>query len=109
MSIQALQSVSQLQLDAVTLQFTSFQGQCSQTEKYCVYVCDVKPGHFWDCAKQKIFKKRCLSKHHMLPVIRGTVGSAWGTVEEVLTAPPGLQIVGLLLVLFPLCLFMVHS
>lgn len=43
-----------------------------------------------------------------LPVIPEIVGSAWGTTEKP-SSPLGFETVGLLIVLFSLCLFMAHS
>lgn len=57
---------------------------------------------------KKVYPKDVCQSVTSLPVIPGTVGSVRGTVEKPLS-PLGLETVGLLIVLFLLCLFMVHS
>lgn len=50
---------------------------------------------------KKVYPKDVCQSITSLPVIPGTVGSAWGTIEEP-SSPVGLKTVGLLIVLFPL-------
>lgn len=51
--------------------------------------------------KMKVYPKDVCQSFTLLPVIPGSVGSAWGTIEEP-SSPLGLETVGLLIVLFPL-------
>lgn len=66
------------------------------------------PGENINKNKITVYPKDLCQSIAALPVIPGTVGSAWGTVGKP-HSPLGLQSVGLLIVLFPLFLFMVHS
>lgn len=61
--------------------------------------------------KKKIYLKDICQSLTWLPVSPGSVGSGWRTVGDYRDEeqPLGLETGALLIVLFPLCLFMMHS